>query len=147
MTPLIPDSRWLDLEATWNGLPSLLRVRVFASPVTELSELLIITWRYPADTPTELPSPAFYRKVKPFESEAVATAEVGHLGVLVAVETGLGATRYFFYARSAVALANHFDFAILAEDDVEFSSDLDPEWNVYERFHRIAHVDATRSIP
>ena len=50
-------------------------------------------------------------------------------------------------SRADTFRANHFDIAIPAEDDVEFSSDLDPEWNMYERFHRIAHVDATRLSP
>jgi hypothetical protein len=126
---------------------SVLDQRSLDSPLTHWSELLVITWQYLPDTPTEVPSPAFCRRLEPFEREAVVTAEEGHLGVLVAVEAGLGATRYYLYASSAVALANHFDFAIPAENDVEFSSHLDPEWRVYERFHRIAHVNATASPP
>jgi hypothetical protein len=134
----IPESRWLGIEAKRNTFPVLIRLRVFHSPVSEYPELLVLTWKYSADEASQLPPPAFYAKLEQFERGAVDEAEKRQLGLLVAVESGLGISRQFYYTKNAHALAMDLDLLIPSSEDVEFSSDLDPEWKEHHRFVQMA---------
>jgi hypothetical protein len=129
-----PRSRWLGIEAIRKSLPVLIRLRVFDSRVPDCPELLVVKWAYPLDSASQLPSADFYSRLERFENEAIETAETRELGVLAAVETGLGATSQFFYAKSADLLAQYLDAALQPNEDAEFSSDKDSEWREHQRF-------------
>jgi hypothetical protein len=135
-TSIIPKSRWLGIEAKRKGVPVLIRLRLFDSPVTEYPELLVVAWKYPLDTTSQLPTPDFYNKLDQFERQVAETAEQRQLGLLVVVETGQGVARQFYYAKSADQLAKEFDAAIPSDEEVEFSSARDPKWEEYDRFVR-----------
>jgi hypothetical protein len=130
----IPKSRWLGIEAARDAHPVLIRLRVFEKEIPEFPELFVVGWKYIVDEQSQMPSAAFYEKVDRFEREVVDAAERNELGLLVAVETGLGISRHFFYTPSAERLATELDAAIPPDDDVEFATDLDPNWTVHRRF-------------
>jgi hypothetical protein len=129
----IQESRWLGIEAKRENLPVLIRLRMFDSPVTHHPELFVITWRYSSDSRTQLPPLAFYNELENFERVTVDAAERRQLGLLVAVETGLGVMRQFYYSKNAEELAVELDAGLPPDVGIEFWSDRDPEWREYHR--------------
>lgn len=132
-------TNWVGVEAKRDGFPVLMRIRRL-EPDLSLCTLFVVTWSYPNDHASQMPSQGFYSMIERFENDVIDKIEQAGLAVFVVSETGLGNTRYYFYTNSIESLTFKLDQGIPANEKVEFASTLDKEWHEYDRFIKLASM-------
>ncbi len=123
------EEKWLLAEGRMAGKPVLIRAREM-EPLPVLPNLLVVDVFYDSVDDSALPGPEDYEMLERFEAEALERPSEQVRIVLAFVETHDGRVRYFCYASHVDRAVEHID-AVAAPVEPEYSTEQDPDWEVY----------------
>ena len=126
---------WTGAEGEQEGRPLLIRFRDIGENLFRPSgckRLIVVTYSYPIQDQTGLPSSAQYKSVEDFEKRVFDTLERAVAAVMVFAKTCAGRIEYMVYSqKSADQLQNVLGVNLKDSDPVEFSETEDPHWEIY----------------
>lgn len=123
--------KWLLAEGQLAGKPVMIRAQRM-EPLPVLPNLLVVDVFYDSVDETGLPGDYDYGMLERFEAEALERGSEQVRIVPAFVETHDGRVRYFCYSSHVDLAVEHID-AAAAPLEPEYSTEYDPDWDVYRQ--------------
>lgn len=104
--------------------------------------LIGIMWRYKSPNASGMPSNEVDEWMNRFEDVLEVALETAGQAILTSILTGRGVREWQWYSRDTEETMALVNAALRGYQPfpVEFSAEVDPQWNAYEQFQEIANA-------